>query len=897
MTKRRNSLDVIGGIVFICCLFAAEIAAGSPGRLEVELGITGPPVPNEVTVMFPTITVAGETFNFVRARLPLVGPLNTPFGVKFLYAVDADNAVQVTGATTEFFASHPDQWDRLLLFNEFGTQPIEFNSLRVTFIPRNNKTNAFLQAGNLVRTPGTGDTPTLAPAILPCEADGTTHIPLPGGMGVLNEPPISYRLGNLIRERRERIAECVLEAAYKRRTGNTIDIDFNNLPLSIREAAYDMGQYGRSKYRQKSPGFSPTGLCSTYQKYFQLNYTDHFAEDFPAPFPYHEDYLDAVQKGTEYWRCYSDGGDSHAECRSGYFNYPYPSGTSYRWNEAVLSQRTLARIKLTSLGSNSGGMSILGYPVVKIEHPQNSPESPIPTMGGWWEDTAQSYVPKPGDMLWRYSRCTYSMHAMTLVDTPQIVNGALTATVFENVGLWANFHPRQGLNIGSLLPPVFENGTEWDTNGDGDIDDEEIYECVQSSHSGRWMCPEQADQATGEPRLVWNDYLKKWVVQRCESALLTTPDTRQYLYFIGETFHPEEWFVSYGGVETLHRIGHGILATPIDPILKNTVSSPIRENPTFDQLRLVDLNGDDQDDVLWRRDNGELLVSASCEGEQACQQIVQDHLVSDPDYVGWTSLGTYPGMDLVYRNENKGVISFGDFGTSAADATPDGRIDLLKTWKNSANQIVFSVLFNTPSGFNEEIISAYSTNLSLSTFNTNMRVGDFNGDGVSDILKKVDDRWRVRWSGRGSNWPTLRTGVPQSLGYFYPVHNFGGNGRTAMLKVSSLPDGRANIWYTTLESNRMGPWRLLLTTQVSVDRHKMAFGRFNADNMVDLFTQRTNYGKTTWEVYASNSIGVYVHYTLNPDAKPISQLKFGDMDGDGITDVFAYHKDFYRGIL
>ena len=168
---------------------------------------------------------------------------------------------------------------------------------------------------------------------------------------------------------------------------------------------------------------------------------------------------------------------------------------------------------------------------------------------------------------------------------------------------------------------------------------------------------------------------------------------------------------------------------------------------------------------------------------------------------------------------------------------------------------------------------------------------DFNGNGKSDLFAKQGDRWMVLYDGKGS-WQEIQTSsLPVSELRFGDID---GNHKTDILRVG--PNHKVFVSY-----DGVGTWTEL--TDAGEQNNLIQVGDFNGDHKTDLiyfktrvistggFPQQVLYrGDMYVKFSGAGSWRQLNHdYYLNGPADYTDNFRFGNFNGDNITDVFRYY--------
>ena len=155
--------------------------------------------------------------------------------------------------------------------------------------------------------------------------------------------------------------------------------------------------------------------------------------------------------------------------------------------------------------------------------------------------------------------------------------------------------------------------------------------------------------------------------------------------------------------------------------------------------------------------------------------------------------------------------------------------------------------------------------------------GDFNGDGLSDIL------WRNRDNGRNAIWRSGNSATPQAVSTVDSqawkvagVGDFNGD-RISDILWRNSSDGRNSIW-------RSANWATPQTVStVAVQAWKVAgIGDFNGDGTSDILWRNSDGGRNAiWR--SGNSTMPQAVSTVDSQTWKVAGV--GDFNGDGISDI------------
>jgi hypothetical protein len=166
-------------------------------------------------------------------------------------------------------------------------------------------------------------------------------------------------------------------------------------------------------------------------------------------------------------------------------------------------------------------------------------------------------------------------------------------------------------------------------------------------------------------------------------------------------------------------------------------------------------------------------------------------------------------------------------------------------------------------------IAAHNYNLNQLAFK------DFNGDGVTDILRTDGTSWYISYGGN-ANWAFVKTSA-YTLGNI-GFGDFNGDGRTDTFVIAG------NVWQVTYTpaSGSFGNWQNLATVDATYSLSELAFGDFTGDNKTDVLKTTG----TQWLVASYESGWTWQLFNTSVYTLASGKLGLGDFNGLGKTDIF-----------
>ncbi|WP_107667251.1 FG-GAP-like repeat-containing protein [Cyanothece sp. BG0011] len=262
-----------------------------------------------------------------------------------------------------------------------------------------------------------------------------------------------------------------------------------------------------------------------------------------------------------------------------------------------------------------------------------------------------------------------------------------------------------------------------------------------------------------------------------------------------------------------------------------------------------------------------------------------------------------PGTGYGVENNN--------YRYEAGDFNGDGKTDLVHfvndSWRDGNGYI--HVWFSKDDGTFD--ISYFDpSNYGVNNNHYRYEVGDFNGDGKTDLVHFVDDSWRGGngyihvWFSKGDGTFDISYFDPSNYGvnnnhYRYEVGDFNGDGKTDLVHFVDDSwrggNGYIHVWFSkgdgTFDITHFDPDNY----GVGVNNYRYETGDFNGDGKTDLIHFDVNNYVHLWH---SNGDGTFSIKSFTPGGGygvGVNNYRYetGDFNGDGKTDLVHFDVNNY----
>ncbi len=168
---------------------------------------------------------------------------------------------------------------------------------------------------------------------------------------------------------------------------------------------------------------------------------------------------------------------------------------------------------------------------------------------------------------------------------------------------------------------------------------------------------------------------------------------------------------------------------------------------------------------------------------------------------------------------------------------------------------------------------------------------DFNGNGITDLFTSANGKWMVMYDAKGKWEEINNSGVHMNELRFGDVD---GDNKTDILYVN--PNHRLQVSF-----GGAGKWKDFSNVE-GVGYPYVRVGDFNGDGKTDIIRRKDRYEAST--NYAQ--IDIQIKYGCSGEWKDLEKgfevyvgdwehrMRFGDFNGDGITDIFRYYQNKFQ---
>lgn len=244
---------------------------------------------------------------------------------------------------------------------------------------------------------------------------------------------------------------------------------------------------------------------------------------------------------------------------------------------------------------------------------------------------------------------------------------------------------------------------------------------------------------------------------------------------------------------------------------------------------LGDFNGDHMDDILWRRDDGQIRTWLAA---------------PDGSFVDNSAASTV-GVPRDWHIEGVG------------DFDGDGRDDIL--WRDVGGLLV-TWLGTQAGGFSDNYLNSV---IAVPTQWHVAAIGDFNRDGRDDILWRNDEGTVTDWLGQAGgnfaeNYFQSVAAVPlewQVAG----IGDFNGDGRSDILWRHQT--GVISDWLATSNSGFINNYENSVSN-MPLDGHVAAIGDYNGDGRDDIFWRHDNGDIINWAANVNGGFAYNPSYSM-----------------------------------
>ncbi|MCI5911855.1 MAG: T6SS effector amidase Tae4 family protein [Prevotella sp.] len=254
--------------------------------------------------------------------------------------------------------------------------------------------------------------------------------------------------------------------------------------------------------------------------------------------------------------------------------------------------------------------------------------------------------------------------------------------------------------------------------------------------------------------------------------------------------------------------------------------------------------------------------------------------------------------DNVKLNYNKCIISLTqDYDIQPVEVNGDGATDLF-LWLNDSRECR---IIRSETGQAGLLPLNYTASRRCSVKWNRVEFGDFNGDGLTDVLNMDNDGHYLLQSDGYGTMSEVLTGAWPEKRHYIDFGDFNGDGKTDMLLTGWEEDPNADGWdnWCFLYSKGDGTFEKEYKTRIFDSRDKQMFiADINGDGFDDFHAVDKNssgMSMTQPQVYLNDGRGNFYRQVKGGNVYALDKWHFypGDFNGDGKTD-FVCTSDWNR---
>lgn len=338
-------------------------------------------------------------------------------------------------------------------------------------------------------------------------------------------------------------------------------------------------------------------------------------------------------------------------------------------------------------------------------------------------------------------------------------------------------------------------------------------------------------------------------------------------------------------------------------------------------IKLADFDNDGLQDILtfredhylvtWFQNNGNSTFSTQGSITSSSANTIET-VITDADSDGDMDVAVSNSTNFkLYKNDGSGNFGFGTViynnhpfqGLASADMDNDGDQDI--AFAESPGAMYELGWFNNDGTGNYQWMNAASTWDGVVDVNAE----DYDNDGKMDLAVASNGDNRINWfKNLGNNvfsdWITISSNL-QDIIYEVEYSDLDGDGDLDVIATSSESVGSSHrvddqrlVWYENLGNGNYGRHQVICYKDVLENPSQIRAGDMDGDGDNDVVALSSYVDELTW--FENDGNGNFTYDALNminSFSDEINTFDIGDLDGDGDLDVVVNKKDFAESMV